>query len=739
MQHALAMAGRCCLAFACAISLGYPCGARTVQTGPVPQRIHARLEFPSIGDGKPTGLLAADLDGDGHSEIIGITTGPPAVQVWSNITASVRQWPEPRAIPIDDFALGPVWLGGAAPTKGATRADIVFASRAKPGINVLDVRAAWKSKPGEEPKPAWHLDLAQRPRVLASGDLGADGVPDIAVITIDDDLSIVRSPTDVVTMHLADAQATCALFAADGKALYVGFQGTRRLVRYEFDAQRKLSESGAVKLDGLPRAIDEVPSADGPVIVVAGGDDALWRFAWHDKAFVAKGKLDGGAIPFALVHGSTSAAGTAWVAVARQGQEAVVFASAAANAPTSRLYAGQHPQAAALGDFDGDGALDLALANGEAKRVSVLFGDGHGGFDVAPTAPAGRAPHSLAVGDLDGDKKPDVVVLSALDGTLSVLRNKDGKLAAQEVQGLADSADCVRLADLDGDGNLDAVFLRRKDSGCEINAFFGDGKGHLFQRAEVMPQNVGLSSGDLLVVDLDGDGLVEAIVADPAGGKVALVPIERAKGAGCKFGEPRAIEVLSGPHALALVDAEGDAKPELAVALGGPGPRLGVAILRAAKGADGLLTLTEARFIPSGRPVIAIAAGDFDRNGFTDLAMLVSKSESDNSVAVAYQSKDRAWTVADVTFPTGLRPYTLRAADVDGDGAVDLLCSAQNSHHVNLWLNGGGSPVYFARGPDLGAGTGPLDIEVADMDGDGHISILVANNFSNDVSLIRVR
>jgi hypothetical protein len=723
----------------CAIPLAPMCGARTIQTTPATPSIHARLEFPTIGDGKPTGLLAADLDGDGRSELIGITTGPGAVQIWSRLDARPKQWPEPRAIPIDDFALGPVWLGGTAPAKDTARAEIVFASRAKPGISVLDVRAAWKAKPDETMSPVWHLDLAQRPRVLASGDLGLDKKPEIALITVDDDLSIVRSPSDVVTTHLSDTQATCALFAADGKSLYVGFQATRRLVRYTFDAQSKPVEAGAVQLDGLPRAIDEIASDKGPLIVVAGGDEALWRFTLKDGSFVAQKKLDGGSIPFALVQGSANAAGTPWIAIARQGQEAVAFASATSDAPTFRLYAGQHPQAAALGDFDGDGAIDLAVANGEAKRVSVLFGDGRGGFDVAPGAAAGRAPHALAVGDLDGDKHLDVVALSALEGTLSVLRNRDGKIAAQEVQGIADSADAVQLADLDGDGHLDAAFLRRTSAGCEINAFFGDGKGHLFQRAEVIPARVGASSGDLLLADVDGDGIVEAIVADPEGGKVAIVSIERVTGAGCKFGAPRAIEVPSGPRALALIDAEGDTNPEIAVALAGPGPRLGVAILRVVKGGDGALTLQEVRTIPRDRAVLSIAAGDFDRNGLTDLALLVSKSESDNQLAIAYQSKDREWSVPPADLPTGLRPYVLRTADVDGDGSLDLLCSAQNSHHVNLWLNGGGSPVYFARAADIGAGTGPLDIEVADLDGDGHLSILVANAFSDDVSTIRVR
>lgn len=730
---------------ACAFPLAPPCGARTIEPaaqghGP---RLRARLEFSLLGAGKPTGLLAADLDGDKKCELIALTSASPTLQIVHDLSRVLLQLPDPRAVAVDDFPLGPVWFGGAAPESKDARADVVFASRAKPGVTVIDARAAWKSKTDAEVVPKLHVDIARRPRVLASGDLGHDGQPEIVVITIDDDLVLVRGAQDVVTTRLADGQATCARFSADGKALYVGFQATRRLVRFVFDAQGKATEQCAAALEGLPRAIDELPSEPNTPsrLLVAGGDGAIWTYAFADNVLKAGPTFDGGAIPFALAHGTLLDATTNWVSVALQGQEAVVrSAVGAAKAPLGRFYAGQHPVAVALGDFDGDGHPDLAIANGDAKRVSVLFGDGQGGFDVATRAPSGRATNSIACGDLDGDGQPDVVALSALEGTISVLLNAKGTLKAHEVQGRAEGADAARLVDLDGDGALDATFLRRKDSGAVLDAYFGDGKGHLYQRAEVIPVAVGASSGDLLITDLDGDGRLEALVADPDGGKVALVPIERVKGPGCLFGAARSIDVPSGPRRLALIDVEGDKKPEIAVALGGPGPRLGIAFLRARKNAEGALVLEQISHIASPTSVTGLAVTDCDQDGFADLALLVSASDSDNHLEIHYQSKERTWSRdATTDLPTGLRPYALRAADLDGDSIADLVCSAQNSHHVNVWLNGGGTPINFARIADLGVGTGPLDVQFADLDGDGQVEILVANAFSDDISVIRCR
>jgi hypothetical protein len=101
---------------------------------------------------------------------------------------------------------------------------------------------------------------------------------------------------------------------------------------------------------------------------------------------------------------------------------------------------------------------------------------------------------------------------------------------------------------------------------------------------------------------------------------------------------------------------------------------------------------------------------------------------------------DGSWRALD-PMPTGARPFKIAACDLDGDGKAEILVTAQGSHHVELWLARAGDPVRFVRAPDLGAGTGPLDLVLVDLDGDGDgkKEIVVANGFSDDVSVIRVK
>jgi hypothetical protein len=76
-----------------------------------------------------------------------------------------------------------------------------------------------------------------------------------------------------------------------------------------------------------------------------------------------------------------------------------------------------------VGDFNGDGHLDLAVANSGANTVSILLGQGDGRFVAAPEVGVGREPQSVAVGDFNGDGRLDLVTANANANTVSILIN----------------------------------------------------------------------------------------------------------------------------------------------------------------------------------------------------------------------------------------------------------------------------------------------------------------------------
>jgi hypothetical protein len=90
-------------------------------------------------------------------------------------------------------------------------------------------------------------------------------------------------------------------------------------------------------------------------------------------------------------------------------------------APFSNMPAGTAPAALAIADFNGDGNLDVVVANSDSNTVTILLGDGSGFLGSNATFQVGTGPSSLAVGDFDGDGKPDLAVGCKRGATLSLL------------------------------------------------------------------------------------------------------------------------------------------------------------------------------------------------------------------------------------------------------------------------------------------------------------------------------
>lgn len=738
-------------------------------------RLRSRLEFPTAhgGEAKPLALLAYDFEGDGKDELLVTTRGPGSLQLFSALAPKLVLPPEPRAVPLEDYPLGPVFLG-ERPKPGAARVSIVVAPRASrpdagvlPSIVVLDAAPLAR---GGEATVLRKLDVERRPRALASGDLGRDGVPDIAIANLDDELLVYGASDTPSRVKLGATITTCLCVLADGSGIVSGSQAERSLslwtatrtasgFAFTRAASTGLYESARAPAepDALPRDLDEFDvDQDGDTeLVVAGGNESVWVFGLGAEGGVAAGlakpaeRFTTSSIPIDLEHRALAAGkGHDLAALGLLGLSYSLYRAAPEGfSATTDAYAGQSPVDSAFGDFDGDGAFDLAIANTDAGRVSVVFGDGRGGLENARFARTGRTPHSLAAGDLDGDGFSEVLVLDAVDGTLSIAKNTRGVLEHGQRKALAKSADALRVADLDGDGKLEAAFVVRREEDAVLTVLFGD-QGELFERAAFPPVPLGAKPGDLLLQDFDSDGRVDALATDPQTNKLFLLhngTPKRANGsaAGADLVFDARIEavVSAGPTGLAPLSAPS----EVAVALAGPrgaGARIGVAILRLEKSAEGALAWLELSSIDTEFLPLSIASGDLDGDGRMDLAVLVAERNADSTCFVqpCLRQADGNWKMLG-RFQVGYRPYRVACGDLDQDGKTEILVSAQNSHHVELWTpraNADGA-LAFLRAPDLGVHAGCLDLLLHDLDRDGRLDVIVANGFSNDLGVVAFR
>ncbi|NWJ40557.1 MAG: VCBS repeat-containing protein [Geothrix sp.] len=337
--------------------------------------------------------------------------------------------------------------------------------------------------------------------------------------------------------------------------------------------------------------------------------------------------------------------------------------------------------AIAVADIDANGLPDiLGLVSTEVGGastqgyVSTRLQSSAGAFVLPTRFGVGRGPANLVVQDVNGDGRPDLVVANADDQTVS-----------------------VRLAD--------------------------PAKAGFFLPAILLP-TPGRTPLDVAVGDLNGDGRMDIVVA-ASGANSVLVFTQTATGT---FNPPVAYAVGGDAQAVTVADLDGNGLADIAVAT-------------TANAVSVLLQTSAGTFAPAvdyatGIQPVAIRAADVDGDGKLDLLTAnfgAATNPDGQGLSVLIQGAPGTFA-APVHYATAYRAVALAVGDLNGDGKPDIAVACEglpgDPGAVSVFLQtppAAATPGVFLAAVNYRGTWGPMGVAIADMDGDGHPDLVLAD------------
>ena len=461
------------------------------------------------------------------------------------------------------------------------------------------------------------------------------------------------------------------------------------------------------------------PGGPGFTLTVNGagfvsGSMVNWNGSPRDTTFVSSSKLTA-AIPASDIATASTAAVTVvnpspgggvsniqYLSIAMPNAGSVSFLPAV-------LYnsGAANPVSVAVADVNGDGKLDVVVANCDPAAVGgcgflrdgivgVLLGNSDGTFQPVVTyGSGGNLATAIAVADVNGDSKPDIIITHECTvtscenrvGVSILLGNGDGTFQpAATYNSGGQQSPSVALADVNGDGKLDLLVTEETftcigvdcDNTGGVSILLGNGDG-TFQ-APVSYNSGGIGPMSVAAADVNGDGKIDLLVAN----------------CGCIFG----YFLNSGSVGVLLGNGDGTFRATVSYSAG-PNP----------------WSIAVADLNGDGKPDVAVAASCWCGHD-ASAAVLLGKGDGTFQPPLFYDSG-------------GADTFSIAVSDVNGDGTPDLLVASLDRNAIGVLLgNGSGTfqPVVVFDAGDYGQ---HFSVVAGDLNGDGKPDLIAANAESN--------
>jgi hypothetical protein len=376
------------------------------------------------------------------------------------------------------------------------------------------------------------------------------------------------------------------------------------------------------------------------------------------------------------------------------------------------------PYSLAVGDFNKDNQLDIAITNYGINNIHILLGDGNGSFANQQTYTTSRNsnPASIAIGDFNNDDYLDIVVANYGTRNIGIFLNYgNGTFAPQTTYSIGSNSGLqhVTVGDFNKDNALDIVIVDSNND--RIYIFLGNGNG-TFTIISTLDEIAGYRPVFAAVADFNKNNQPGLVVANYDGNKLFL-----AEGYSIKPSARQTnyfLRLASHPSTVAVSDFNNNNHLDIVVN-GYEGSSVRILM----DYDNGTFTRETSFSTGNESNPQEICVSDLNNDSHTDI--VTANMDSDNVGVLLGQGNGTFATVTTYSAGIGSRPYSVAVGDVNNDNQLDIISANTGSSSIGVFLGHGNGTFATVTTYSVGIGSHPYSVAIGDVNNDNQLDIVV--------------